>query len=262
MPRSVNLPEGYHLVEAGVSWGFAVEDARTWLRETLASDPPHVWAARHPDRRKLQGRGPASSVPAPARGPSGADRWVVRHYTRGGAMAGWLGDRYLAMGVPRPLLELHAALAARRRGIPTPCVVAGTVHPASLFYRADLVTEEIPGGVDLADVLFGEARTVESDAAARAAGALAHALEAAGVLHRDLNAKNVVVHLRGGVVRAHVVDLDGCRVGAPGVWSRGHPMRRRLERSLRKHESRSGRSLDAGIWAALREGFASGASLP
>jgi len=249
----VQTPEGYRLVESAGAWGFALEGARAWLAETLAADPLHAWAARHPDGRELSGRGRTSSVPAAVRRPTDPDRWVVRHYRRGGVVATWLGDRYLGVGVPRPLRELHASLEARRRGIPTPRVVAGTVHPGPVFYRADLVTEEIPGGADLAEVLFGDASpAVDDEVALVAAGALVRALEDACVLHPDLNAKNVVLLARAGGVHAHVVDLDGCRIGPVGARTWGHPMRQRLERSLRKHEARSGRPLGPRAWAALR----------
>jgi len=256
MPLPVNFPEGYGLVEAAGAWGFALEGARAWLAETLASAPLHAWATRQPDGRELSGRGRTSSVPAAVRRPTDPDRWVVRHYRRGGVIASWLGDRYLSVGVPRPLRELHASLEARRRGIPTPRVVAGTVHPGPVFYRADLVTEGIPGGADLAEVLFGDASAaLDDEAALVAAGALVRALEAACVLHPDVNAKNVVLQAQAGGIHAHVVDLDGCRVGSASVRTRSHPMRRRLERSLRRHEARSDRPLGPRAWAALRDGY-------
>lgn len=257
MPLPVNLPEGYRLVEVGGPWGFALEDVHAWLAERLASEPLHAWAAAQPGRRELSGRGRTFSVPAAVRLAAAPHRWVVRRYRRGGVVASWLGDRYLRLGVPRPLGELFASLEARRRGIPTPRVVAGAVHPGALFRRADLITEEVPGSVSLAEVLFCEAPpTLDEEAALLAAGTLVRALEAARVFHADLNAKNIVLSSRPGGVRAHVVDLDRCRVGlAPGARAPGHAMRRRLERSLRKHETRSGRLLGSSAWAALRSGY-------
>lgn len=256
MPIRVSLPAGYRAVTAPGAWGFASAGAHAWVAEVLrAGETLHAWAERHPARSELAGRGRAWAVPAPA--PGGADRWIVRHYLRGGAIAYWLRDRYVALGRTRPVQELSACLEISRRGIPTPAAVAGAVYPAGPFYRADLVTEAIPGGVDLAEVLFGAGGVpLDGPAALTAAGALVRRLEDAGVLHPDLNAKNVVLQPRAGCVRAYVVDLDRCRVGAPSAAVRGRAMRARLERSLHRHEARAGRPLAPGSWAALRAGFA------
>ena len=171
-------------------------------------------------------------------------------------MARWLRDCYLAVGEPRPVSELRASLEASRRGIPTPAVVAGAVQPAGAFYRADLVTEEIPGGVDLAEVLFGEGgAAVAPLPALTAAGALVRQLAGVGVRHADLNARNVVLQPMGDGARAWVVDLDGCCFTAGLDPAAGDATRRRLERSLRKLEARSGRPLDRDMWAALAAGF-------
>ncbi len=258
MPLSVSLPDGYVRVEGPGAWGFARSDAAPWATRVLGSGGTfHAWAGAQPGCRALVGRGRTWAVPAPAPGHAHARGWVVRHYRRGGLMARWLRDWYFAVGEPRPVAELRASLEASRRGIPTPAVVAGSVHAAGAFYRADLVTEEIPGGVDLAEVLFGDGeRSVPPLPALAAAGTLVRRLAEAGVRHADLNAKNLVLQPTGDGIRAWVVDLDGCRLASgpgPGV---GETMRRRLERSLRKLGARSGRSLGEDGWAALGAGFA------
>jgi 3-deoxy-D-manno-octulosonic acid kinase len=180
----------------------------------------------------------------------------VRHYFRGGALARWLGDRYLAVGRPRPLLEAEASNTARSREIPTPAVVAGAVYRSGSFYRADVVTEHIPESSDLADVLFGQNRlAMPAEDALTAAGRLVRILERAGVLHPDLNAKNIVLHSAPEGPCAHLVDLDRCCARQAGVPAPAFPMRRRLERSLRKFEGRAGRYLPHGAWSALHKGF-------
>lgn len=262
MPTLVTLPEGYRPVEAPGAWGFARAGAAGWAEEVLGSGVSlHAWAAGCPGRRGLTGRGRTWAVPAPASGPGEHKSWVARHYRRGGAVARFLRDRYLRAGEPRPLAELRASLEASRRGIPTPAVVAGAVYPAGAFYRADLVTEEIPAGVDLAYVLFrdpvpaGTCRPVpDPEAALAAAGALLRLLAEAGVRHPDLNAKNIVLEPRPDGVRAWLVDLDGCRFVAGGRSDTGGAMRRRLARSLRKMAARSGRPLGRKEWAALDAG--------
>ncbi|NJD18834.1 MAG: hypothetical protein FIA95_06075 [Gemmatimonadetes bacterium] len=243
MPLPVSLPEGYRRVAGLGAWGFARGDAAPWLEELLRTgETAHAWSAREPLRRRLTGRGATWAVPAPVRGPGSASGWVVRHYHRGGAMARVLVDRYVAAGAVRPLAALRASLEVARRGIPTPAVVAGLVYPAPPFYRADLVTEEIPGGVDLARVRFGGGGTdVAPGPALAAAGALVRRLGAAGVRHADLSAGNIVLERVCDGVRAWVVDLDGCRFGSGGGTGAGDALLRRLERSLRKLGRQAGR---------------------
>jgi hypothetical protein len=213
----VKLPDDYEAVRSDRAWAFVVRGGLAWLQETLR------------DGGTLQ-------------------EWAAR----------LLEDRYLAVGVPRPLVEARAATAARSRGIPTPAAVAGAVYPAGAFYRADLVTEEIPDAADLAHVLFvsdSEPIAVEREAALTAAGQLVRTLEQVGVLHPDLNAKNIVLRPGEGGPAAHLVDLDRCCARPAGVPAPAFPMRRRLERSLRKFQIRTGRGLGSSEWAALRRGF-------
>lgn len=260
MPVSVILPDGYRRATGRDAWGFASDGAAEWLSEQLGSGRTlHAWAGAHPGRVGLAGRGRTWAVPTPAPGPTGAGRWVVRHYHRGGAVARWLHDRYVAVGEARPLAELRTSLEVSRRGIATPTVVAGAVYPAGVFYRADLVTEEIPGGVDLAGVLFGETPgpagrgPAERLDALAAAGTLVRSLAEAGVRHPDLNAGNVVLQAGATGLRAWVVDLDGCALGTASPAAAGS-MRRRLERSLRKLGARTARPLETEAWETLRAG--------
>lgn len=254
----MKLPVGYDEVEVGNAQGFAIQKAGAWMRGVLSSgDTLWGWASRQASGTFLEGRGKVFSVPAPTKGPDGRERWVVRHYYRGGAVAGpLLGDRYLAVGRARPVRELFAAHNARARQIATPAVVAGAAYSAGIWYRADLVTEEIPEATDLAEVLFGgEPSDIDADAALLATGTLIRTLERRGILHTDLNAKNVVLAPVGDHVQAHLVDLDRCRARAPGVPAPAYFMRRRLERSLRKFEHRTGRVLPPDAWSTLRAGF-------
>lgn len=255
----MSLPAGYEGVDIGPVHAFAVREAVTWLREVLASgETLGSWASARASGTALAGRGAVFSVPAPVAGPEGRPRWVARHYYRGGAVAApLLGDRYLALGHPRPLQELVASHNARARGIPTPAVVAGAIYDAGIWYRADLVTEQIPDGTDLAEVLFGQNEAkIDPAAALSATGALVRRLERTGILHPDLNAKNVVLARDGAEVRAHLVDLDGCRARAPGVPAPAFTMRQRLERSLRKFGRRTHRPLSEESWTRLRSALA------
>jgi len=245
------------VVDAGGSVGFALEAAADWLRNVLEKGSTlYQWGSAHPEAFEMRGRGLVFAVPAPVPGPDARERWVVRHYRRGGWVASLLEDRYLAVGSTRPEREARAVAAVRARGIPTPAVIAGASYAAGAFYRADLVTELIPDAADLAEILFsphdGPTPRLE---ALRASGRLVRRLELAGVHHADLNAKNIVIARRDGNVDAHMVDLDRCRVRAPGVAAPAFPMRRRLARSLSKLERLTRQPLGRADWDALAQGW-------
>jgi tRNA A-37 threonylcarbamoyl transferase component Bud32 len=132
--------------------------------------------------------------------------------------------------------------------------VAGAVYPAGAFYRADLVTEVVPDSVELADAAFGGTGATSEDAL-RAAGLLVRQMEAARIVHADLNAHNILLLPTDPRAGAYVVDLDRARALAPGAAAPERVMRRRLERSLRKLERLRGHPLLENDWAALRAGF-------
>jgi 3-deoxy-D-manno-octulosonic acid kinase len=158
----------------------------------------------------------------------------------------------LRIGLSRPLREARASLEARRRGIPTPRVMAGAIYPSGLFYRADLVTEYVADAVDLAELLFREDRTRrERSDVLREVGRLIGRTAAAGIEHADLNAKNVLIEAQRGGALPLFLDLDRCRVLPPGLRATPDRMLERLRRSLRKHEKQSSRVLAPEEWAVL-----------
>jgi 3-deoxy-D-manno-octulosonic acid kinase len=261
----VILPPGYERIDvSGVSafvWSPAREPVERAIREhgTLRD-----WAASRPDRDALEGRGTVLAIDAPLPGPDGRPRWAVRHYLRGGAVAGLMGDRYTKTSRPRPRRELQASCAVRRRGVATPAVVAGSTYRAGPFhYRADLITELVPGAVDLAAALFGEERRAgrpDPSEALRAAGVLLGRTAAAGIRHPDLNAKNIVLETGTSPLLAHLIDLDRCRVRRSVRASDERAMSARLHRSLLKHADRLGTALPDLL--PLEDGIEEGRATP
>ena len=156
---TLGVVEGYE-VHVAVAWqGFVWSAGADWLAATLAGGTTlHEWAAGHDRIASSAGRGTVHAVPAPTLGPDGRECWAVRHYRRGGSVARYLDDRYLAGGDSRPVRELKASVEARKRGVPTPAVMAGATYSAGIFYRADIATELIPDAKSLRDVLFGAAQ--------------------------------------------------------------------------------------------------------
>src|SRR4029450_7275245 len=77
---------------------------------------------------------------------SGSERWVLRHYRRGGFIARLSRDSYLWLGESRPraFAEWRLLAELRRRDLPVPAPVAARYVRGVLTYRADLITEHLP----------------------------------------------------------------------------------------------------------------------
>jgi 3-deoxy-D-manno-octulosonic acid kinase len=241
--RSCDTPLGRAIVRA---------EAAQWLESVIAGgETLHGWAASREGVREFPGRGRVFSVVAPVAGAEGRERWAVRHYRRGGAMAMHMEDRYLRVGRPRPFRELEASCLARARGIRTPAVVAGATYRDGPYYRCDLVTEVVPDVRTLADLLHEHDGTRGWLVSMARAGALVRRLAEAGVFHVDLNARNVLM-ADDPDEEPWVVDLDRARIlGRPSA-SAGDRMQVRLTRSIVKIGTPTGERLrDGEIEAAL-----------
>ncbi|HEY5716871.1 MAG TPA: 3-deoxy-D-manno-octulosonic acid kinase, partial [Motiliproteus sp.] len=144
---------------------------------------------------------------APGRGQSYFlcyQEWALvwRHYRRGGMAAKVSADRYLWRGLhsSRAYAEFVLTLRLHELGLPVPRPLAGQVVREGLFYRADLITQRLPGARSLADVL------VAGDPLpwAELGQALA-AFHRAGLDHVDLNLRNILLDQQG---RLFLIDFD------------------------------------------------------
>jgi 3-deoxy-D-manno-octulosonic acid kinase len=154
-------------------------------------------------------------------------RYVLRHYRRGGMVAGFIHDDYLWMGESRTrsvaelrlLLQLHAA------GLPVPRPVAARYEQSGIAYRADLITEELPDTKTLA------ARLAEGELGLTAWTAIGRCIRQFhdyGVCHADLNAHNILLR---GDEEVFLVDFDrATRRRSAGLWRDANLAR--LRRSL------------------------------
>lgn len=188
----------------------AGEEVADAVRAALEEAPSlAAWAARRAERRSTAGRGVVHAVRL------GPGTVAVRHYRRGGWMAPVLGDRYFD-AVPRPFAELAASERLRSAGVETPRVLAAVVTDARPGHRADLATEWLEGGHDLAALLRPGAYPPDTRAAAlEAAGRAIGRAHAAGLDHADLNLANLFVRHGTDGWTAALLDLDRARFRDP-----------------------------------------------
>ena len=219
-----------------------LEERAATLRTLLLAAPSlYDVAAQSPGARALSGRGTAYVLTV------NDEPWFIRHYRRGGAIAPILGDRYLR-AANRAEHELRVSESARARGIPTPRVFAAIEYPAGIFARYDIAMEFIPDSYDLADALFNQQGNAGD--VARAA-ALIRNVVARGMVHADLNLKNILLTSSD----AWIIDLDRCSMTPGRNPGAAHLMRRRFIRSLKKWEALKGREVARAVTAELDAAF-------
>jgi 3-deoxy-D-manno-octulosonic acid kinase len=213
------------------------------VRELLEQYPTlYEAAAADPDSKPISGRGIAYAIRL------NSDPWLVRHYRRGGMIARVLNDRYAPTG-NRAVEELKASVVARARGIPTPEVVAAICYSGPLYSRFDIAVQFIDHSRDLAQLLF-EDRVVSTRDIGKAA-TLIRTMIKGGLLHADLNLKNILI----APDRAYVLDLDRCTVVDEATRHGAEAMRKRFARSLAKWESKSGRVVSEAHHRTLEAAF-------
>ncbi|MGQ4877945.1 3-deoxy-D-manno-octulosonic acid kinase [Billgrantia sp. LNSP4103-1] len=183
---------------------------------------------------------------APGRGSSlfldaGSEQWVLRPYRRGGLAARLSTRHYLWTGLERTraVRELRLTAHLHELGLPVPRPVAAEVVRHGPTYTAALITVRIEGARALADCLN------EADATLlERTGATIRRFHEAGLDHVDLNARNLLADAAGAI---WLIDLDRCRLRAPGPWREANL--ERLGRSLAKFG-------DETSLAAIRRGYA------
>jgi 3-deoxy-D-manno-octulosonic acid kinase len=161
---------------------------------------------------------------------AGAERWVLRHYRRGGFIARFARDRYFWLGEARTraFAEWRLLAELRRRELPVPAPVAARYVRGALTYRADLITEHLPNTGTLADAITGAQLPRESW---QAIGRTIARFHREGVHHADLNAHNILLD-RAAAQNVYLLDFDRGRIEARGAWEQD--VLARLRRSLEK----------------------------
>jgi 3-deoxy-D-manno-octulosonic acid kinase len=215
--------------------------------DTAVFDPAH-WQAQGALETTRGGRGTVAFVRA-----SPDQRWVLRHYRRGGLIARLADDLYLWTGADRTrsFREWRLLRQLRAWGLPVPTPVAARYQHAGFLYRADLITAELPVRRTLTQAVQQASLPNETW---HAIGQCVGSLHARGVQHADLNAHNLLVGASNDI---YVLDFDRGRIRARGAWER--TVLARLRRSLQKVtcDLPAGRFTEAH-WQALLAGAGTG----
>ncbi|MFO7305654.1 MAG: 3-deoxy-D-manno-octulosonic acid kinase [Gammaproteobacteria bacterium] len=236
--RSTPVPDGCILYDAAY--------VRHGLSELFAIDE---WAARGALEHIPGGRGSVAVI------RHQGERWILRHYRRGGLAAKVATDRYLWMGAERTrsFAEWRLLAMLYARGLPVPRPVAARYLRRGMSYTADLITVMVEHTATLAQAL--RAGRVEADVW-RQIGATIARFHAHGVYHADLNAHNVLLATHeapSSVPRIYLIDFDRGRIRSRGGWERR--VLERLHRSLEKVTAATGATLDDAQWRALLHGY-------
>lgn len=238
-------PPGYRRIVVNGTEVVAIVSILETVCRALAAGTIHDFAVHHPAQVELAGRGVAYAIPL----LGDRENVVVRHNRHGGAVARFMGDRFLPpTRAPR---ELDVALRLRAGGVPTPEVVAYVIYPAGpLLRRSDVLTRYITPSRDLSFVLR-DGSAHERAAALAATAGLISAMSRLGARHHDLNVKNILLSGDGGALRAIVLDVDRVRFGGAGSPHIVDANLARFARSVRKWHDRHGASLDESDLATL-----------
>jgi hypothetical protein len=263
VPAEAALPPQY------LTWTFprglavARREVRAAVEAALAeAGSLYVWAASRPDREVFSGRGEAYGVLL------GGTSAVVRHARRGGRTARLWRDWY--WGTPRLYREIEMSRRLADAGVMTPAVLAGVVYRAPIGHRADVATGRVRG-VDLATLFFGQ--EPPAGAARRrvwlAVGRLVRRLHDAGLVHHDLQLRNVLIDASGlsaptsgaggeSLPDAHLLDVDTVEAAGRILWGRGWNLDR-FYRSWEKWNRTRGERLSEDDRAAFEAAYAVGA---
>lgn len=186
---------------------------------------------------------------------TGAGNWVLRHYRRGGLAAKVSGDKYWWSGQERTRSFLEWRLLARLHsmGLPVPAPVAAGYVRSSLWYSADLITQEIPHSRTLADAITGASLP---QSGWHDIGRVIGRFHCHGVQHADLNAHNILL-TSAAEASVYLIDFDRGRIRARGSWEQ--LVLARLKRSLEKVcRQRAQVNFGPEQWAWLLQGWSQG----
>ncbi len=182
--------------------------------------------------------------------PGRSERLHLRPVRHGGWLSPLWAGRLL--GLARPIAELHATEALRRRGAPVPRAVLVAGWRAAPLWGAVLATLQIEGALDGLAWLRAQPSVKAIRDAAESAGRAVRRFHDAGGRHADLHIKNLLVRNGARGVELFVIDLDKARCADPP------PARRRMLELMRLYRSLLKQSLFEQVGSDARAAFFAG----
>jgi len=223
------LPAGFSSFTVGGRTGAVQADLESVMR-TLMILPFGQLAAMPDARRIAAGR----AGPVTLAIPESADRVLIRPYAHGG-MLGGLGGRVFK-DPRRAWDELAVSHQARHLELPTaPLLGITTTQRDDGRFEMEAWSRWLPNAANLTSCL----PAVSRDAAAKhalldAAAAALRACQESGLVHRDLNARNLIAERQPGAWRVLIIDLDRAALRPPLPADERLRQLRRLYRSMVK----------------------------
>lgn len=205
---------------------------------------PGYWEQRGAVTGKATGRGRAMLLDTPF-GPA-----VLKQYLRGGWAARLSRDRYVFSGYQRsrPMQEFRMLELLSGAGLPVPEPLAAICVRDGASYSGWLMTRRIEDVEPLADQV---AENRCDPAVWRETGACIRRFHDFGLVHSDLNARNILV---GKDQAVFLIDFDRSRIRKGDERSYKANLER-LRRSLEKFRPESDPGdLDSG-WMSLMAGY-------
>lgn len=157
------------------------------------------------------------------------EKYVFKHYLRGGFAAKLLNDQYLWTGEKstRPFVEIEVTQYAYQNSLSVAQPVAYCIKKSGLFYQASIITRFVENQGTLADVL---SRQVLGDQQWEQLSHLISKMHDLKINHADLNADNILV---GKDMNFTLIDFDKAKLEpTSGHWKKNNIDR--LLRSLQK----------------------------
>ena len=207
MMHESKIPPAFSIVKKGDTTLF-VKDRYKEIVLPIVFDTESLHNREKDEATIKFGRGTYLSIPI---AENSTERFIIRNYRHGGLLGKLFGKVFYDGN--RPLNEIYINEIAFQKGVPTAEVIAITKRKLwGLLYKADFISKEISGAVDIAQFLKESSlRFIQKSKKPiiYALVRLIRNMHDAGIYHADLHLKNIL--LKGdsnGEFIAYIIDLD------------------------------------------------------
>lgn len=209
-----------------------IKNQNIWFDENLLAEPvehcfdPEFWQSSNRVIGSAKGRGTTWFIELES--INGA----LRHYRRGGLFGKLVSDSYWFTGweKTRSFQEFQLLSLLIENGVNVPKPIAARAIKHGVTYRADLISELIPGAKDLISILKEAPLSKQQY---QKIGQQIRKMHALNVNHTDLNIHNILIDAHNKV---WIIDFDKCSIQKGDSWKQGNW--NRLKRSFEKEKSK------------------------